>query len=491
MGVVWQARDERLERMVAIKQLVLQPGLSEQETEEARRRAMREARIAARLQHPNAVTVFNVAEHDGQPCLVLEYLPSRSLSSVLADRGALPPAEAAEICAQVASALAAAHAAGIVHRDVKPGNILLAETGMAKITDFGISRAVGDATLTQTGISAGTPAYLAPEVARGQDPSPAADVFSLGATLYHAVEGRPPFGTGQNPLALLHAAATGEVPPAERAGVLSPLLPRLLNAEPDVRPTMREAADMLAETVDGKPTAWTPTVVAPEPTTAAMEHSADLAASDPPARPAPDEAPRTSSASRALLLAGAVVVVLALVTAAVMVIVARSNTSVGNNAVDTRTTSTTQQAPDGRNAPPPATSTSTPSPSTSTPTTPTTTTEQGTATNDPTGGPIDKGQAGTLVINFYNNGPAGGWTSLSPNVQRLFGDEQAFRDYWARFSQVYANNAFNVTDNADGSVTVPVDVTYVTGTAPTTQHKNLRVIRDNGRLLIDSDPRQG
>src|SRR4051812_5613053 len=194
MGVVWQARDERLERLVAIKQLVLQPGLSEQETDEARRRAMREARIAARLQHPNAITVFDVAENDGEPCLVMEFLPSRSLSSVLAERGTLSPEEAAKICAQVASALTAAHAAGIVHRDVKPANILLTENGTAKITDFGISRAVGDVTVTQTGISAGTPAYLAPEVARGHDPSPAADVFSLGATLFNAVEGRPPFG---------------------------------------------------------------------------------------------------------------------------------------------------------------------------------------------------------------------------------------------------------------------------------------------------------
>ncbi|EWM11125.1 serine/threonine protein kinase [Kutzneria sp. 744] len=259
MGVVWQARDERLERLVAIKQLVLQPGLSEQETDEARRRAMREARIAARLQHPNAITVFDVAENDGEPCLVMEFLPSRSLSSVLAERGTLSPEEAAKICAQVASALSAAHAAGIVHRDVKPANILLTENGTAKITDFGISRAVGDVTVTQTGISAGTPAYLAPEVARGHDPSPAADVFSLGATLYNAVEGRPPFGTSQNPLALLHAVATGKVPPPKQAGSVTTLLMGMLDAEPEARPTMREAADALTEVGAGRSMTWTPT----------------------------------------------------------------------------------------------------------------------------------------------------------------------------------------------------------------------------------------
>ena len=209
MGTVWRAVDERLHRTVAVKQLLLQPGYTDEETEEARQRAMREGRIAARLQHQNAIVVFDVAEDEGQPVLVMESLPSQSLASVLTEQGVLPPQTVARIGAQVAGALAAAHMAGIVHRDLKPGNILLGDNGIAKITDFGISRAIGDVSVTKSGILAGTPAYLSPEVALGRDPAPASDVFSLGSTLYAAVEGEPPFGTDENAISLLHRVARG------------------------------------------------------------------------------------------------------------------------------------------------------------------------------------------------------------------------------------------------------------------------------------------
>ena len=251
MGVVWRAEDERLHRTVAVKQLVLQPGLSETESNEAIQRAMREGRIAARLHHPNAITVFDVVEENGAPCLVMEYLPSRSLAAVMAERGPLPPTEVARIGSHVAAALAAAHTAGIIHRDIKPGNILLGDDGTVKITDFGISRASGDVTVTKTGMVAGTPAYLAPEVACGKDPSPASDVFSLGSTLYAAVEGRPPFGLNENTLALLHAVATGRVQPPQQAGPLTPVLARLLAADPADRPTMAEAQELLEVVASG------------------------------------------------------------------------------------------------------------------------------------------------------------------------------------------------------------------------------------------------
>jgi len=157
MGVVWKAHDERLHRVVAVKQL-LAASMSDVEAEEANRRALREGRITARLHHPYAIAVYNVAEHDGTPYLIMEYLPSQSLSTVLAEQGPLPPAEVARIGSQIAAALVAAHEAGIVHSDIKPGNVLLAADGIAKITDFGISRAVGDGTGTATGILGGTPA---------------------------------------------------------------------------------------------------------------------------------------------------------------------------------------------------------------------------------------------------------------------------------------------------------------------------------------------
>ncbi|HEX7661642.1 MAG TPA: serine/threonine-protein kinase, partial [Pseudonocardiaceae bacterium] len=258
MGVVWQAYDERLRRAVAVKQLRLEPGLEDSEANEARERAMREGRIAARLHHPNAVSVFDVVDEDDSPWLVMEYVPSRSLASELTERGVLPPEEVAWIGAQVASALAAAHEAGIVHRDIKPANVLLGNSGVVKITDFGISRAVGDVTVTKTGLIAGTPAYLAPEVAYGRSPEAPSDVFSLGSTLYAAVEGEPPFGTSENTLALLHNVAAGRILPAQRAGVLTDVLDRLLDPDPQRRPTAAQAAHWLDSIARGSRPNLTP-----------------------------------------------------------------------------------------------------------------------------------------------------------------------------------------------------------------------------------------
>ncbi|REH47235.1 protein kinase [Kutzneria buriramensis] len=244
MGAVWRARDERLDRVVALKLVVLR-GLSPDDAseQEAVKRAQREGRITARLQHPNAISVHDVVEHDGRPCLVMEYLPSRSLSDVVETNGVLQPTEVATIGFQVASALAAAHELGIVHRDVKPDNILLADDGTAKITDFGIARAPDDGAVTAAGILAGTPAYLAPEVATGSDSSPRSDVFSLGSTLYAAFEGKPPHGMDQNTIALLHQVAYGEITPPKRAGAVADLLVEMLRRDPETRPTMAEVAD--------------------------------------------------------------------------------------------------------------------------------------------------------------------------------------------------------------------------------------------------------
>ncbi|MCK2236964.1 MULTISPECIES: serine/threonine-protein kinase [unclassified Crossiella] len=255
MGVVWQAKDERLQRVVAVKQLLLQPNLEHSEAEEAKQRAMREGRIAARLQHPNAIGVFDVAEDDGAPWLVMEYLPSRSLAAVVSDEGPLPPREVARIGAQVALALWAAHQAGIVHRDVKPGNILIGDDGTVKITDFGISRAQGDVTVTRTGMLAGTPAYLAPEVAKGYEPGAPSDVFSLGSTLYAVVEGEPPFGLNENTLALLHSVAAGVVRPPQMAGPLTPVLMHLLRPQPNDRPNMTQASEALSAVAAGRQSA--------------------------------------------------------------------------------------------------------------------------------------------------------------------------------------------------------------------------------------------
>ncbi|MCP2182598.1 serine/threonine-protein kinase [Prauserella alba] len=246
MGAVWMAQDELLHRTVAIKQLLLQSGLEENEIDDARARTMREARIAARLHHPNAISVFDVVTDDsGQPCLVMEYLESTSLAQELQGGRTLAPIDVAQIGAQVSAALKAAHAVGIVHRDIKPGNILLAPNGMVKLTDFGISRAKDDVTVTKTGMIAGTPAYLAPEVAIGGDPGPESDVFSLGSTLYAATEGQPPFGLSENTLSLLHAVAAGQINPPRQSGPLTSVLAVMLHPETEHRPTAEECEELL------------------------------------------------------------------------------------------------------------------------------------------------------------------------------------------------------------------------------------------------------
>ncbi|WP_027940917.1 serine/threonine-protein kinase [Amycolatopsis taiwanensis] len=253
MGAVWQAYDEVLARTVAIKQLLLQPGLDQHEAEDAKQRTMREGRIAARLHHPNAITVFDVVTDDnGHPCLVMEYLQSTSLAEVLRDQKTLPPMDVARIGAQIAAALKEAHAVGIVHRDIKPGNILLADNGLVKITDFGISRAKDDVTVTKTGMIAGTPAYLAPEVAIGSDPGPESDIFSLGSTLYAACEGQPPFGLSENTLGLLHAVAAGQINPPRQSGPMASVLAVLLHPDVEHRPTAAETEELLSAVARGE-----------------------------------------------------------------------------------------------------------------------------------------------------------------------------------------------------------------------------------------------
>ncbi|UOX92325.1 protein kinase [Amycolatopsis sp. FBCC-B4732] len=253
MGVVWRARDERLDRVVAVKQLDYDAAIGRAAGEEAAQRALREARLTARLRHPHAITVHDVVEQDGEPYLVMEYLPSRSLAEILADRECLPAEEVARIGLQAASALAAAHAEGIVHRDVTPGNVLMGEDGVAKIADFGISRATGEGTVTGGGFIAGTPAYLSPEVANGREAGFPADVFSLGSTLYRALEGVPPFGTDDNPIALLLRVAREDVTPPKHDGPLAEVLTRLLQRDPDARPSMAEVRQLFEAVTQGRP----------------------------------------------------------------------------------------------------------------------------------------------------------------------------------------------------------------------------------------------
>ncbi|MFI5586733.1 protein kinase [Amycolatopsis sp. NPDC051758] len=528
MGVVWRATDVRLERDVAIKQILPQPGVSETERDNMRQRAMREAKNAARFQHPNAIVVFDIAEHNGDPCLVMEYLNGPSLSTILSEQGTLPLGRIARIGEQVASALVAAHRAGIVHRDVKPGNILIDETGTAKITDFGISRAAGDMTLTATGLIGGTPAYLAPELARGADPVPSSDVFALGATLYQAIEGTTPYGNTTNQLALLYAAANGQINPPVQAGAATALLMSLLRSEPGERPSMAEARERLAalartepggmsasppllsggggrkpaapaesgdrppwqrtdQPAPSSPPVGTPVPAGkapsnpPRPTAAFMPMRSPAAPPNTPPRPMQAAAPTarapqySSSAPKpdnkrkyAIFAgAGAAVVVIAVI---VFLVVNSGGGGTGGNQVG--------QSPGNQ----PSVSGTAPSKTATS------------GTNAPAGlgktpsdSPVSNySAAGGLIIEYFSD-PAAHWDMLTPAAQQVYGDQASYEAYWAENKKAINGPTVARADSggneADGSLIMNVNVG---GKRP-----GYRLVNSGGRTLIDSSTKLG
>jgi len=266
MGTVWRARDELLNRDVAVKEIVWPPQMDPAEREVARGRAVREAQLAARLHHPNVVTVYDIVEEDDRPCIVMELVPFRSLREVIAEEGPVSPAQAARIGLGVLAALRAVHEAGVVHRDVKPANILLGPEGRIVLADFGIAKAADSPALTSSGVLVGSPSYLAPERARGGIAGPAADLWALGASLFAAVEGRPPFER-DGVLASLTAVVADELDPAPHAGPLRPVIEGLLDKNPARRPGIRRTEQMLlqAESAVGEQAA-THALPAPEST---------------------------------------------------------------------------------------------------------------------------------------------------------------------------------------------------------------------------------
>lgn len=249
MGTVWHARDEVLGRDVAVKEVILPHGFSDEEREIQHKRTFREARTAARLSHPGVVTVYDVVEEDGRPWIVMELIRARSLHEQIKRDGVLTPRKVAEIGRQMAGALRVAHEAGILHRDVKPSNVLVSGS-RAVLTDFGIARAQSDATLTQTGMLIGSPAYIAPERARGRVAVPASDMWSLGVTMYAAVEGKSPFER-PDAMASLVAVLTDEPESAPNAGPLRPVIEGLLRKDPAERLTVDEVASMLDRILAG------------------------------------------------------------------------------------------------------------------------------------------------------------------------------------------------------------------------------------------------
>ncbi|TDC64498.1 serine/threonine protein kinase, partial [Micromonospora sp. KC207] len=304
MGRVWRARDEMLHRDVAVKQVVPPAALVGEERDELRFRTLREARTTARLNHPNVVRVYDVVPVDGDPWLIMEYVPSRSLQNILDTSGPLPPRRAAAIGLALLAALRAAHHAGVLHRDVKPANVLIADDGRVMLTDFGLAVFDGgDGVMTQPGLVLGSPQFVAPERAAEGVSSVEADLWSLGATLHAAVEGKSPYARS-TAMATLSALATRPPDPAPHAGPLRPVLAGLLRRDPrhriDHEETQRRLAKAAAPGADPSPivVASPATVVPPVGPVAADRMVVPGWTSGPPGRNRPKRNGLTRKGSR-------------------------------------------------------------------------------------------------------------------------------------------------------------------------------------------------
>ncbi|MER6946325.1 protein kinase [Nonomuraea sp. NPDC000554] len=258
MGTVWRARDRALGREVAVKEIRQDPGLTEEQRVELRERMVREGRLAARISHPAVAAIHDVIIQDNSPWIIMELIEARSLEQVIDEEGPLPPRLVAEIGVDLLGALRAAHAAGITHRDVKPGNVLITENGRVVLTDFGIAKAEGDSRLTKTGMVIGSPGYTAPERARGEYTGPESDIWSLGATLYFAVEGRPAYERATIAETLAALLSENADPPTQ-AGQLRPVLTGLLNKDYRQRLGAAQAETMLRMVAD-TPTSEMPVI---------------------------------------------------------------------------------------------------------------------------------------------------------------------------------------------------------------------------------------
>lgn len=486
MGTVWLARDERLGRSVAVKQIGTLPG----ETAPDLARAMREARSSAVLNHPHVVSVYDVMEEGDHIWLVMEFVASRTLWQIITEEGPLSPEAAAGIGAQVADGLAAAHAVGIVHRDVKPGNILVTQDQTAKISDFGIARAHEEGQLTSTGMVIGTPEYFSPQLARGDDPTPADDVWALGATLFTAVEGRPPYPHQSSALALLATIASTPPPRAQDAGFLTEPIGRMLDPNPDTRWSMRDAAHMLRRLHERhareltRPTASArpanPGLVAGPPAAAAAVPSA---LDQPPGEGSPDDGdgrpdePRRRRSGGLLLLLGlAGLLALALTTGFLLL---------HGGARDQPSTATHRGTSAGHRA-----ATSTGSGHSSSPTTQSTTAPPSSSPSavapTSTGQPVTAPSAQQFVRDYYAMLPSdtrSGWAELSPGFQAKIGGYGNYAGFWSTISSVAVHRTATV-----GSSAVDVSLTYTSNNGRVdSEVRRLYLERQGNGYLITGD----
>ncbi|TDC59008.1 serine/threonine protein kinase [Micromonospora sp. KC207] len=302
MGTVWRATDTLLRRDVAVKEVVLPPGLAPSDRDAMYERTLREARAAAALQHPAVVQVYDVVTEGGRPWIVMELLDARSLADMVIEDGPVAPRAVAKIGIALLGALEVAHAIGVLHRDVKPANVLICTDGRCVLTDFGVAKLPTDVQLTTPGMVLGSPHFISPERAMGQDFGPPSDLFSLGVTLYTAVEGRPPFDRG-DPIETMHAVV--EDPPAtpQRSGPLTRVLMGLLEKDPARRLDVHTARAMLRELLAG-PLTSTATAVNSVTDPYAVVPVKQRPVVAPPPPPAAEPKPSGQIGGRAMLAPG-------------------------------------------------------------------------------------------------------------------------------------------------------------------------------------------
>ncbi len=444
MGPVYLATDEVLGREVALKRIGLLPGADSTDLA----RAQREARLAARLNHPHVVAIFNlvVDEETDAHWLVMEHVEGTTLSQLVAQQGPLSPDDAAPLLQQAADALVAAHAAGIVHRDVKPSNILVDERRRAKLTDFGIARISADPSLTQTGMVTGSPAYLAPEAALGQGGGEAVDVWSLGATVFHVLSGRTPYDMGDNVIAGLYRIVHEDPPRLADAGWMGPLLDATMAKDPADRWTMTQVRDFLA---DRGARAAAATLVAP------------VAAPVPaPAAPIPGPPPfagQHANAPRRRLPAG---VLVGLAVALVLGLVVGTVALLRNDQEPAGTATT------GASEPTAASTSASPS------------------ARPAASGPTVRGMEAFIrsYVAAIAADPAQSFEMLTPKFQRESGGKKKYRDFW---DGVGEPTILDITADPERLV-VSYRVRFTnfgTGRRPTV----LDLTYDDGRYLIDGE----
>ncbi|WP_148614875.1 serine/threonine-protein kinase [Nocardioides rubriscoriae] len=467
MGAVWLGRDEVLGRAVAVKRVGVAPGGSSPDLQ----RAEREARIAASLNHPNIVGVFDLVTDGDEQYMVMEYVPGRTLADLVRDHGALPPQQVARILAQVASALAAAHASQVVHRDVKPSNILVRDDGHVRLSDFGIARNEADASLTQTGLVTGSPAYLSPEVASGGLATPASDVWSLGATLFHALAGRPPYDTGDNVLGALYQIVNEPPPRLPDAGEMAPVLLATMAHDPRRRWAMTDVAGVLsllaASSDDGSrqipatapvpvPTAESTQQLRPVAPVPPVPVGATMPAPTPTEVLAPAPAPAPAPRRRVLPVVVGLLVVALLGVIAVLALM-----------------DDPQQTGNGPSAGSPTSATSrTPSPTTDAPTTAAPPTRQ------------DLEDFVAAYLDTASQDPPAGFAQLTPGFQAASGGLAGYTGFWGDVT-----NTRLLSIEADpGDLTVRYTYRYTkAGSGQTTDDVTLQLVRNGDRLLIDGE----